>query len=89
MPTAITLHEVRHVETKHGFCSACGGRTNRQRTWTRYITPAARNRDGSIKSASQHREDILTAARAWQPNHDHTNCPAIRAERIARKLARK
>lgn len=88
MPTTIRLDEVRHVEVRHGFCSACGQRTNRQRTWTRYVNAAHRKADGTVKTANDHREDILTLARAWQPNHDHENCPAIRAERVARRLKR-
>lgn len=81
----VVYQEIRHTEIRQGNCSACGKPTNRQRTFNLTVNPTNRRADGTIKTADEVRADILTMARAWSPNHDHQNCPQIRAERVLRK----
>lgn len=81
----VIYEEIKHTEVRHGNCSACGGATNRQRTFNRTVNPTNRRADGTLKTANDVRADILAAARAWSPNHDHQNCPEIRRERILRR----
>ncbi|WIC89114.1 hypothetical protein SEA_OTTAWA_68 [Arthrobacter phage Ottawa] len=82
----IAYQRIKHVEQRHGFCSACGEPTVRQRTFEGIVHPNNRSRDGGIKSPADVRAEVLRQARMWQANHDHQNCPAIRAERVARRL---
>lgn len=82
----VVYQEIKHTEIRQGNCSACGGQTNRQRTFSGVVHPMNRTKAGVIKTPAQVRADLLRSARQWQANHDHHNCPAIRAERVARKL---
>lgn len=81
----VVFEEIKHTEVRQGHCSACGGPTNRQRTFNRTVNPTNRRADGTIKTANEVREDVLALARAWHPNHDHQNCPEIRMERVLRR----
>jgi hypothetical protein len=82
----IRFQTIKHTEQRVGACSACGGATVRQRTFQQTLNPDFRRKDGSLMTPSDARAIVLAKAREWQPNFDHHNCPAIRAERVARRL---
>lgn len=84
--TRTVFKTIKNTARSEGFCTACGKRTVRQRTFEATINPFNRNAEGEIKTSAEVRADLLARARSWQPNYDHTNCPQIVAERVTRRL---
>ena len=82
----MTFQVIKNTATSHGWCSACNQPTKRQRTFEAAVHPNNRHPDGRIKTPAEVRAEVLERAQRWTANHDHQNCPAIRAERVARRL---
>lgn len=81
----VQFEMIRHTAIAEGYCSACGRKTVRQRTFEQAISPSNRNKEGKLKTRGEIRSELIAAEHRWTPNHDHMNCPEICAERVERR----
>lgn len=63
----ITFQAIRRNVTKTVKCECCGKSLRRSTTIENTVNPWNRNDDGTVKTASQVRDDVDAQAKAWEP----------------------
>lgn len=81
--TKYTFPKVTRTARKTGFCSRCGGRVVRSKTFEATVNPFNRNELGAVKGYAEVSNDIAQMAADWVPNFDHDRCPAVLRSEVA------
>jgi hypothetical protein len=66
MITRTTFEEVKHHATKSVKCSSCNKTLRRQKIFSQTLNPFNKNKDGSLKTRFQIKDELVKDASQWR-----------------------